>query len=327
MLIAVAFAGNSFALTLNGAGATFPYPIYAKWMSEYNKKTGVQINYAPIGSGGGILQFTNMITDFGASDAAMTDDEMNKAGGDVLHVPTVMGPVALTYNLPGISEIKLDADTLAGIYLGEITKWNDDAIASLNPGVALPDRNILTVHRSDGSGTTNIFSNYLAKVSIKWASRVGAGKSLSWPVGVGGKGNSGVAGVVKTNVGAIGYVELSYAMTNNFPTMPLKNREGKFVKPSIDSTVAAAAGAVKKIPADFRADLTNAPGDDSYPIVGLTWLLVRKTQSNPEKGRALVDFLEWALTDGQKYAPELYYAPLPTGLRDKVLAAVGKVSY
>jgi len=328
LLLAVTMvAGASLAVELNGAGATFPFPIYSKWISEYYKATNDKINYQPIGSGGGIRQFTNGIVDFGASDAPMTNQEIKAAGGDVLHIPTVMGAVAVSYNLPGINSLKLDDQTLAKIFLGDIKKWNDEAIVKLNPGINLPDKSILTAHRSDGSGTTNIFSNYLAKVSSAWAAQVGAGKSLNWPVGVGGKGNAGVAGVIKVNEGAIGYVELAYAITNDLSVVVLKNRSGKFVTPSIDSTVAAAAGAIKSIPNDFRADLTNAKGANAYPIIGLTWLLVHKNQSNAEKGKTLVEFLKWSLTVGQKYGPELYYAPLPEELKTKVLETIDSIKY
>ncbi|MBI5400477.1 phosphate ABC transporter substrate-binding protein PstS [Candidatus Saganbacteria bacterium] len=320
-------AGMSLALTLNGAGATFPYPIYSKWIYEYNKETGVQINYQSIGSGGGISQFTAGTVDFGASDAPMTNSEIAKVGGNVLHVPTVMGAVAISYNLPGVSELKLDADVLADIFLGKIKKWNDATIVALNPGVKLPEDDILVAHRSDGSGTTSIFSSYLAKVSSDWASQVGAGKALSWPAGVGGKGNEGVTGIIKVNKGAIGYIELSYAMSNNLPVIALKNRAGKFVKPTIASTSSAAAGAMKKMPADFRVDITNAAGVNSYPISGLTWILVQKQQRNAEKGKVLVDFLTWSLTTGQKFAEPLLYAPLPDSLQAKVLAAVKSVNY
>jgi len=317
----------ALALTLNGAGATFPYPIYSKWIYEYNKATGIQINYQSIGSGGGISQFTAETVDFGASDAPMTNGEIAKAGGDVLHIPTVMGAVAISYNLPGISELNLDADALADIFLGKIKKWNDETISTLNPGINLPDKSILVAHRSDGSGTTSIFSNYLAKVSSDWASQVGAGKALSWPAGVGGKGNEGVTGVIKVHKGAIGYIELSYAMSNNLPVVALKNRAGKFVKPTIASTSAAAAGALKKMPGDFRADITNAAGADSYPISGMTWILAHKQQKDPEKGKALVDFLNWALTTGQQYAEPLLYAPLPESLRAKILVTVKSIRY
>ena len=320
----VLLAGSAMALTLNGAGATFPYPIYSKWFSDYQKEKDVQINYAPIGSGGGIRQFTAGVVDFGASDAPMTDDELQKAGGDVLHIPTVAGAIAVVYNA-GIDGLRLDGETLAGIFLGEIKKWNDDKIAELNPGLNLPDKNIVVAHRSDASGTTDIFTNYLANVSTTWAAKVGAGKSVAWPVGVGGKGNPGVAGAVKNNDGSIGYVELAYAETNNLSSAKMKNKAGVFVSPSVDGTTSAMAGGLKKIPPDFRGEILNQKGSSTYPICGMTWLLVHKNQSNAEKGTALKDFLKWALTDGQKSAAGLYYAPLPDSLRTKVLAAVDSI--
>jgi len=330
LVMAGMVSGVAGAAVLNGAGATFPYPLYMKMNTEYNKATGEKVNYQGIGSGGGIRQFTSGITDFGGSDAAMTDEQIQAAGGDVLHIPTVMGAVAICYNLKDVS-LALDSDTLAGIFLGKIKKWNDARIKALNPGENLPDKPILVAHRSDGSGTTSIFSTYLARVSLEWASKVGAGKALSWPTGVGGKGNAGVAGVVKVNEGAIGYVELSYAVTNKLPVAELKNKAGKFIKPSLDSTSAAAAGALKdpKIAAmvangDFRLNLTNAPGAYSYPIVGMTWLLVHKEKSGSKAG-AIKKYLKWALTTGQQYAPKLLYAPLPDDVKAKVLEAVDSI--
>jgi phosphate transport system substrate-binding protein len=325
-------AGLASAAMLNGAGATFPYPIYMKWNKTFADSSGIRVNYQGIGSGGGVRQFTVGVTDFGGSDAAMSDEEMSKAGGDVLHIPTVMGAVAVCYNLPGVTGLKLDAETLAAIFLGRIKKWNDPAIAGLNSNITLPDRSIIVAHRSDGSGTTDIFTGYLAKVNLAWASQVGKGKAVSWPVGLGGKGNAGVAGLVKVNEGAIGYVELSYAITNNLPVVSLKNKAGYFVEPSLDSTSAAASGALqsKKMKqlvntGDFRLDLNNAPGKDSYPIVGMTWLLVHKNQKNAEKGQALKQYLKWILTDGQKYAAKLLYAPLPDDIAAMVLQLVNSI--
>jgi phosphate transport system substrate-binding protein len=314
-------AGSALALTLNGAGATFPYPLYSKWFSDYQKEKGVQINYAPIGSGGGIRQFTAGVVDFGASDAPMTDSEIDKAGGDIVHIPTVAGAIAVVYNA-GFADLRLDGETLAGIFLGEIKKWNDAQIAELNPGINLPDKEIKVAHRSDSSGTTDIFTGYLAKVDSRWAAKVGAGKSVAWPVGVGGKGNPGVAGAVKNNDGSIGYVELAYAETNNLASAKLKNKAGVFVAPSVDGTTAAMAGGLKKIPADFRGEILNQKGSAAYPICGMTWLLVHKNQANAEKGTELKAFLKWALTDGQRSAKELYYARLPDQLVTKVLAVV-----
>ena len=324
LTIAAALTSGSIAMTLNAAGATFPYPIYSKWFSVYGKDKGVEINYAAIGSGGGIRQFSEGVTDFGASDAFMSNADIQKAGGDVLHIPTVMGAIAIVNNA-GITDLKLDGLTIAGIFLGDIKNWNDDRIQALNPGTNLPDMPILVVHRSDGSGTTNIFTNYLARVSTAWAAKVGAGKSVAWPAGVGGNGNPGVAGAVKNNNGAIGYVEEAYAEANNLPMASIKNRSGNFVKPSLDAVVAAADKAVSKIPSDFRADINNQPGRASYPICGMTWLLVHRNNSNAEKGAAIKDFLSWALTDGQKYASDLSYAPLPDSLRAKVLKMVGTI--
>ncbi|MBU0573185.1 MAG: phosphate ABC transporter substrate-binding protein PstS [Candidatus Margulisbacteria bacterium] len=322
-------ASMASAVVINGAGATFPYPLYLKLNTEYQKATGKQINYQGIGSGGGIRQFTAGTTDFGGTDAAMTEKEIADAGGDVLHIPTVMGAVAVSYNLPGVKDIKLDAGVLADIFLGKIKNWDHSAIAALNPGVSFPNKPILVAHRSDGSGTTDIFTNYLARVSTSWAAKVGAGKAVKWPVGVGGKGNAGVAGVIKVNEGAIGYVELSYAMENGLSVALLKNRAGKFIRPTLDSTSAAAAGALEAEKTrkmvnsgDFRISLCNAPGKDSYPIVGLTWLIVHKNQKNAEKGKILKDYLRWVVTTGQKYAPELLYAPLPETVKNKVVSAI-----
>jgi phosphate transport system substrate-binding protein len=254
----------------------------------------------------------------------MSNEEIAKAGGDVLHIRTVMGTVAVIYSAD-IASLKLDSNTLAEIFMGEITRWNDQQIAELNPGVSLPDQKILVAHRSDGSGTTDIFTNYLAKVNTAWASKVGAGKSVAWPVGIGGKGNEGVAGAVKMNKGAIGYVELAYAKTNKFPTALLKNRSGNFVAPSPEGTTAAAEKAIKKIPADFRAEILNQPGKDSYPISGFTWILAHKNAAKAEKGKALKDFLAWAVTDGQQYAKALDYAELPQSLRTKILATIDTI--
>ena len=303
-------------LQLNGAGATFPYVIYSKWFDVYKKKTGIQFNYQSIGSGGGIKQVIEGTVDFGATDGPMSDEQLaeakTKQGTDVLHIPTVMGAVVATYNLPEISaDLKLPPDVLAGIFLGEVTKWNDAKIAAVNKDRTLPNKPIIVVHRSDGSGTTFIFVDYLTKVSETWKSKVGKGTSVNWPVGLGGKGNEGVAGLVKQTDGSVGYVELAYAVKNNLPYASIQNKEGSFVKPSLESVSAAAMGESKSLPADFRVSITNANGKGSYPISGFTWLLVYAKQKDKTKGKALVDFLKWAVTDGEQFAAELLYAPLP----------------
>ena len=315
-------------MLMNGAGATFPYPIYSKWFDEYAKvNTGVRFNYQSIGSGGGIRQVTERTVDFGASDGPMTDDQLKKAPGALLHIPTVLGAVVATYNLPGSPKLRFTGDILADIFLGKITKWNDARITSSNPGVSLPDSPIIVVHRSDGSGTTYIWVDYLSKVSKEWDQKVGRGTSVEWPVGLGGKGNEGVSGQVKNTPGAIGYVELAYAIKNNLPVSAVRNQAGKFVDPTIRSTTAAAESAAKNMPADFRVSLTNPPGDDAYPIASFTWLLVYKEQANQEKGRALVQFLSWAIHDGQKYAPDLLYAPLPSPVVKQIEATLHQITF
>lgn len=307
-------AGTASAETLiNGAGATFPYPLYSKWFSEYAKvDSGVKFNYQSIGSGGGIKQITAQTVDFGASDKFLSDEELKAAPGKLIHIPTVMGAVVVTYNLPGIpSGIKLNSEDVANIFLGKITMWNDPKIADDNPGVKLPAKPIIVVHRSDGSGTTSIFTDYLSSVNQEWSHKVGKGTSVKWPVGLGGKGNEGVAGQVKTTPYSLGYVELAYAFENKLPYASLKNKSGHFVEPSIHSTSAAAAGAVKHMPADYRISLVNQPGKDAYPIVGFTWLLVYEHAKDPAKGKKLVEFLNWSLHKGQKMAAPMLYAPLP----------------
>ncbi len=328
VLLAIAVtASQAFALSMNGAGATFPFPIYSKWFFEYNKQTGVKINYQSIGSGGGVRQVIAKTVDFGASDAPMTPEEMQKAGGAILHIPTVLGSVAVAYNPEGLpAGLKFTPEVLVSIFMGEITQWNDPVLVALNPGAKLPDKNITVAHRSDGSGTTAIFADYLAKVSPKWASQVGSGKALKWPAGVGGKGNEGVAGLVKQIPGAIGYMELGYAVKNNLPSARIKNRAGNFVEASLKGTTAAAKGALKNIPPDFRVSITDAPGAETYPIVGFTWLLLYP-QYGSEKGAALVKFLEWALVEGQGMAEPLYYAPLPSSLVEQVKAKVKTIKY
>ena len=319
-------ASMAQAASLNGAGATFPYPIYSKWFYEYNKKNGIQINYQSIGSGGGIQQLTNGTVDFGASDAPMTDDQMAKIAGGVLHFPTVAGAVAVAFNVQGVTELKLTPKVLTEIFMGKITKWNDQAIADLNPDATLPDLNITVAHRSDGSGTSNIFTNYLTKVSTDWASNVGFGTSVKWPVGNGGKGNEGVAGLLSQIPGTIGYVELAYAIKNNLSYASIKNRAGEFVKPTLDSTTAAADGALRRMPKDFRMMITDASGKESYPICGFTWLLIPKKIADPAVAKTIVDFLNWYLTDGEGMAADLYYAPLPDSLVDKVKAQIDLIN-
>jgi phosphate transport system substrate-binding protein len=308
-------------MTINGAGATFPYPIYSKWFDEYARvDPSVRFNYQSIGSGGGQKQILAQTVDFGASDGPMSDDNLAKAPGKILHIPTVAGADVVAYNLPGSPALKLDADTIAGIFLGNIKKWNDAKITALNAGVSLPDQEIIVVHRSDGSGTTYIWTDYLSKISAEWKQKVGTNTSVNWPTGIGGKGNEGVAGQIKQTPGALGYVELIYAIQNKMPYADVKNSAGAFVKASIESVTAAMATA--QIPDDFRFSMTNAPGQASYPIAGPTWLLVYQQQKDPAKGKKLVEFLKWALTKGEAMAKELSYAPLPDALRDRVLKRV-----
>ncbi len=299
-------------MLMNGAGATFPYPIYSKWFDEYAKvEPSARFNYQSIGSGGGIKQISSRTVDFGASDGPMTDEQLTKAPAALLHIPTVLGAVVATYNLPGNPSLHFTPDVLADIFLGKITKWNDPRVTAINAGVTLPNQPILVVHRSDGSGTTYIWVDYLSKVSPEWKQKVGVGTSVNWPIGLGGKGNEGVAGQIKNTPGALGYVELAYAIKNKLPVGLVRNRAGKFIEPTIQSTTAAAAGAAQDMPADFRVSLTNPPGDDAYPIASFTWLLVYKDQPDEVKGKALVKFLWWAAHDGQKYTADLLYAPLP----------------
>jgi phosphate transport system substrate-binding protein len=310
--------GTPDGADLTGAGATFPYPIYSKWFADYAAKTGVKINYQSIGSGGGIRQLSEQTVDFGASDAPMSDDEMSKAkGGQVMHFPTVLGAVVLTYNVPEITRpLRLTGDAVADIFLGQITKWNDAKIAALNPGVKLPASDIIVAHRSDGSGTSYIFTDYLTTVSPSWASGPGKGKDVKWPVGLGGKGNEGVTGIVKQTPGAIGYVELAYAKQNKLPYAQVRNAAGQFVAPTIESVTAAAAGAAKALPptTDFRVSIVNAPGKEAYPISSFTWILVYANQSDATKGKKLVDFLRWAFNSGEAAASSLDYAPLPASM-------------
>jgi len=311
---------------LNGAGATFPYPMYSKWFSDYNKlHPDVQINYQSIGSGGGVRQVLNGTVDFGASDGPMTDEQLKEAKTKILHIPTVLGADVPAYNIPGVSgEIKFTPEALAGIFLGKIQNWNDPAIAKVNPGVNLPNQSIIVVHRSDGSGTTYIFTDYLSKVSKEWEASVGKGTSVKWPVGLGGKGNEGVAGQIRQLQGSIGYVELIYAVENKITYGSVKNAAGNFVKASLDGVTEAAASS-PKMPADFRVSITNAPGKTAYPISSFTWLLVPEQAQDPKKGKILADFLNWMVTDGQKTTAQLSYAPLPDNVVEKVKAAIKQI--
>ena len=325
---APAGAGVAGAKELTGAGATFPYPLYSKWFDVYNQTTGVKINYQSIGSGGGIKQLTEKTVDFGASDAPMTDDQIKAAGGNVLHIPTVLGAVVATYNVPGIEKgLKMSPDNLAAIFMGTIKRWNDSKITADNPELKLPDTDIAVVHRSDGSGTTNMFTDYLSAVSVDWKGKVGKGTSVNWPVGLGAKGNEGVAGQVKQTPGAIGYVELAYAEQNKLSYASMKNQAGRFVVPSLDSTTAAAAGASASMPEDLRVSIVNAPGDASYPISGYTYILVYQAQQDEAKGKALVDFLWWGIHEGEGYAKALVYAPLPPEVVTRAEAKVKAITF
>lgn len=328
-MLALVPLASAAAQDLTGAGATFPDPIYKKWFSDYAAKTHVTVNYQPIGSGGGIKQLQEQTVDFGASDAPANDAELaGMKGGPVFHIPTVMGSVVITYNLPEVAKpLNLTGAVIADIFMGKVTKWNAPAIANLNKGVALPNKDILVVHRTDGSGTTYIFSDFLSNVSPTWKTGPGTGKELQWPVGLGGKGNDGVTGQVKQTPGAIGYVELAYARQNKLPFAAVQNKQGEFVLPSIESTTAAGAGVASGLPAttDFRLSLVNAPGKGAYPISSMTFILLYQTQKDAAKGKKLVDFLKWALHDGQASAAGLDYAPLPKNvvtMLDKRLASV-----
>ena len=310
---------------INGAGATFPYPIYSKWFSEYNKiNPTVQINYQSIGSGGGIRQVTERTVFFGATDGPMTPAQLAAAPGKILHFPTVLGAVVPVYNIPGVKqELKFTGQVLADITMGKITKWNDAAIAKLNPGVTLPALEIVVAHRSDGSGTTYIWVDYLSKISPDFQKTVGVATSVKWPVGVGGKGNEGVAGLVSQTPGALGYVELIYALQNNISYGSVQNSSGSFVRASIDAVTAAAASA--QMPDDFRVSITNPSGKDAYPIASFTWLLLYESPQDKAQGKIMVDFVKWALTDGQKFAKDLGYAPLPKAVVDMELKTLQKI--
>lgn len=318
-------------LSINGAGASFPYPMYSKWFDEYHKKTpNVQINYQSIGSGGGIKQVTEGTVDFGASDGPMNDDQLkafkDKHGFSILHFPTVLGADIPTYNIPGVSaELNFTPEALAGIFMGRITKWNDPAIAGANAGVKLPANDIVVVHRSDGSGTTYIWTDYLSKVSDDWKNKVGKGASVNWPVGLGGKNNEGVAGLIKQTPNSFGYIELIYAIQNNMPYGRVRNSAGAFIKADLAGVTAAAAGAAKDMPADFRVSITNAPGKAAYPISSFTWLLIPEKFSDAGKRDAIKGFVSWMLTDGQNSAEALSYAKLPKEVVAKEKQALAQV--
>jgi len=324
MAVSLAFADSTL---INGAGATFPYPIYSKWFDEYGKANpGVMFNYQSIGSGGGIKQITAKTVDFGASDGPMTMDQLTAAPGRIYHIPTVMGAVVIAYNLEGVAKgLKLSGDVLADIYLGKITQWNDSRITEQNAGVNLPGSSIVVVHRSDGSGTSYIFTDYLSKVSSEWNGKVGKATSVNWPLGLGGKGNEGVAGMLKQTPGGIGYVELAYAKENNLPYAFMKNQSGAYIEPTLASTSKAADGAV--IPDDFRASIVNSPNPEAYPIASFTWLLIYKQMDDHTKGAAIVNFIKWAITDGQKYAEDLDYAPLPANVVQMIQQKLDQVKY
>jgi phosphate transport system substrate-binding protein len=309
---------SSQGIDLTGAGATFPYPLYSKWFADYAQSTGVKINYQSIGSGGGIRQLSEGTVDFGASDSPMSDEELGKAkGGAILHIPTVLGADVITYNLPGVTAaLRFTPEAIADIFMGRIKKWNDSRLATVNPGVSLPNTDILVVHRSDGSGTTYIFTDYLTTAVPAWKASVGKGKEVKWPVGLGAKGNEGVAGQVRQTPGSIGYVELAYAKQNNLPVAAVRNKSGQFVVASVPAVTAAAAAASAALApnTDYRISIVDPPGADSYPIASFTWILVYQKQKDAVKGKKLVDFLNWALTDGEKQAASLDYAPLPGGM-------------
>ena len=308
---------------LNAAGATFPYPIYSKWFNEYHQQhPEIEINYQSIGSGGGIAQLKAGTVDFGASDMPLKDDAVKQMPMPILQLPTVLGSIVPAYNIPGVKEeLKFTPQIIAGIYLNEITSWNDKAIAAANPGVKLPNTSIVVIHRSDGSGTTFVFTDYLSKISSEWKSRVGSSTSVSWPVGLGAKGNEGVAGMIRQMEGGFGYVELIYALQNKITFGPVQNASGNFVKASLESTTAAAAGA-KMVGEDFRVSITNAPGKDAYPIASFTYLLIPKQWKDGTKQKATFGFLDWMLNSGQSMITQLNYAPLPDAVKEKELAVI-----
>jgi phosphate transport system substrate-binding protein len=321
--------GDVPSASLTGAGATFPYPLYSKWFDVFGKDhPGVNINYQSIGSGGGIQQITAQTVDFGASDAPMKDEELAKAPATLVHIPTVAGSVVVVYNVQGVSTgLKLTPETLARIFMGTITNWNDEALKADNPSLQLPDKDIAVVHRSDGSGTTSIFTDYLASADSEWNENVGKGKEVNWPVGIGGKGNEGVGGQVSQTDGAIGYVELAYATQTKLPTASIKNKAGKFVEGTVENTTAALTAAVNSLPDDFRGSIVNQAGDNAYPISGLTYLLIYKDQKDQNKGKTLVAFVSWAIHNGSSYAKDLEYAPLPPEMVKKVDEKLKQINY
>ena len=328
LLATVACNNNGGSVTLQGAGASFPSPLYQKWLSEYGKlHANVKIDYQSIGSGGGIKQLKEQTVDFGASDAPMTDADLKSAPGEILHVPTVLGAVVITYNLAGMKQpLRFSPEALADIFLGKIKKWNDPKIAADNPGVSLPTSDITVIHRSDSSGTSAVFTDYLSKVSPEWKEKVGAGVSPSWPIGIGGKGNEGVTGQVKNTPNTIGYIELVYAVKNNLPVAHIKNASGNFIEPSIDAVTAAAAASAASMPDDLRVSITNAAGPQAYPISSYTYILVYKNQKDAAKGKALVDFLWWGIHDGETFGKELQYAPLPADVVKKAETKINAVT-
>ena len=328
-LVACGMERHGPDILLQGAGATFPYPLYSKWISEFGKQQPhIRIDYQSIGSGGGIKQLIERTVDFGATDVPMTDEQLRAAGAEILHIPMVIGPVIVIYNLAGApSGLKLVPDVLSGIFLGEITKWGDPGLVSLNPDLTLPDSNIVVVHRFDGSGTTAIFADYLSKVSDHWASRVGRGASVNWPVGLGGEGNEGVAGLVKQSPGTIGYAEIAYSEQNQLSYGYIRNRSGEFVRPSIESVTAAADRASDRQPDDLRWSITDAEGKDSYPISGFTYILVIRDQPDLKKGRALAEFLWWVLHEGVRFIEPLSYAPLPPAVVMKTEAKLKSITH
>ena len=327
-LFASVACNNNGSATLLGAGASFPSPLYQKWLSEYGKlHPNVKIDYQSIGSGGGIKQLKEQTVDFGASDAPMTDADLKSAPGEIVHIPTVLGAVVITYNLEGVKQpLRFSPEILADIFLGKIKKWNDPKIAADNPGVTLPASDITVIHRSDSSGTSAVFTDYLSKVSAEWKERVGSGVSPSWPTGIGGKGNEGVTGQVKNTPNTIGYIELVYAVKNNLPVAHIKNASGNFIEPSIDAVTAAAAASAASMPDDLRVSITNAAGPQAYPISSYTYILVYKDQKDAAKGKALVDFLWWGIHDGEAFGKELQYAPLPPDVVKKAEAKINSVT-